>query len=173
MMGESIIDNRIWISKAHHPAAVMYVAPFISNKVICCVRNPLDIFPSWASFLNTGNHSVKAEFDFEKSYPDWWNWFVRHYAKFIRWYFDTLINDTEVKKLNPIYFVRYEDVVKDMEKEMTGMMEFLLDLDTLEGTNAQRRIREQQAKGKAASQPYQTKATTGIPNVHKHRYTEE
>jgi hypothetical protein len=53
------------------------------------------------------------------------------------------------------------------------LFEFLLDVEDLEGTNANRRIDEFAAKGKEASQSYQTKTTTGVPNAHSKRYTPE
>ena len=47
-----------------------------------------------------------------------------------RW-FEMIIDHTDRQKLNPIYFVRYEDLVDDMEGPTMGIMEYLLDLDTL------------------------------------------
>jgi hypothetical protein len=37
---------------------------------------------------------------------------------------------------NPIYIVRYEDLVTNPGPELEGIMKFLLDLDDLKGTNA-------------------------------------
>jgi len=76
LKGEYIADDRVWIVKAHHPGLMPKCLPFVSNKVLCCVRNPLDIFPSYANFANTMTHSVKLPFDVDKAYPVWWDWFV-------------------------------------------------------------------------------------------------
>ena len=36
---------------------------------------------------------------------------------------------------NPIYFLRFEDLLVDAAHELEGLFRFLLDLKTLEGTN--------------------------------------
>lgn len=41
---------------------------------------------------------------------------------------------------NPIYIVRFEDLLANPKSELEGIYKFLLDLDSLEGTNAQRRL---------------------------------
>ena len=57
LLGEGMVDDRVWIVKAHHPFRLWQSVPFTSHKVICCVRNPLDVFPSYASMANTLSHS--------------------------------------------------------------------------------------------------------------------
>lgn len=58
LKGEYIADNRAWIIKAHHPMLLPGVIKFNSDKVICCVRNPLDVILSFASLGNTMSHSA-------------------------------------------------------------------------------------------------------------------
>ena len=53
MRGENIVDDRLWIIKSHHPKKLPGDLSFVSNKVICCVRNPLDVFPSLVQLINT------------------------------------------------------------------------------------------------------------------------
>lgn len=43
LKGEFIADDRAWIIKAHHPGNIPMNLSFVSNKVICCVRNPFDV----------------------------------------------------------------------------------------------------------------------------------
>ena len=88
-------------------------------------------------------------------------------------YFDKLIQDCVTDKKNPIYFCRYEDLVVDLVPPSKGVLEFMLEVEDLEGTNAMELLKAHAAKGKGASQVYETKATTGIPNAHVHRYTAE
>ena len=52
-------------------------------------------------------------------------------------------------------------------------MEFLLDLDDITGTNAERRVKDFCNLGKDATKSYKTKKTTGNPNSHLHRYSTE
>lgn len=56
--------------------------------------------------------------------------------------------------------------------ELEGLYKFLLEVDSLEGTNAQRRLEQIKAMGDAASSVYKKKSTTGKFNAHKHKYTE-
>ena len=81
LLGEGMVDDRVWIVKAHHPFRLWQSIPFTSHKVICCVRNPLDVFPSYASMCNTLSHSQKPEFEYEEEFPEWWDWFVKSQAE--------------------------------------------------------------------------------------------
>ena len=90
----------------------------------------------------------------------------------MRTYFDMLIKDCCTDNMNPIYFVRYEDMVIDMKEPTTGAMQYLLDLKDLSGSNAEVLLERLIAKGKGATQTYKLKTTTGVPNAHGHRYTE-
>ena len=64
MRGESIVDNRVWIKKTHWPNIMPGAGEFHSNKVICCVRNPLDVFVSIMNLACTFSHSAKLPFEF-------------------------------------------------------------------------------------------------------------
>jgi hypothetical protein len=135
------------------------------------VRNPLDVIQSFASFANVINHSIKPKYDFDTDYPEWWDFYVHWSVDTMTYYFDKLIEDCVKNKKNPIYFCRYEDLVVDLVGPSKGVLEFLLDVEDLEGTNAMELLIAHAAKGKGASQVYQTKSTTGVANAHAHRYT--
>lgn len=44
--GEEVLDDRIWIAKTHFPNRYPWDIEYYTNKTVCCVRNPLDIFAS-------------------------------------------------------------------------------------------------------------------------------
>lgn len=69
--------------------------------------------------------------------------------------------------------MRYEDLVSNPKPELEGIMKYLLDLDDLTGTNAQRRVDEVIGMGAAASSTYKLKSTTGKFNVARAKYTDE
>jgi hypothetical protein len=50
--------------------------------------------------------------------------------------------------------VRYEDLVADIRKPTKDLMEFVLEIDSIQGTNAERRIDAQAELGSAASAVY-------------------
>jgi hypothetical protein len=74
---------------------------------------------------------------------------------------------------NPMYIVRYEDLISNREAELTGVMKFLLEMDDLSGTNVERRIKEAVAKSLESSQTYKLKPTTGKANTSVSKYTAE
>jgi len=65
MRGEGYIDGRVWIIKSPVVSPGLPLEPYSSNKVIMCVRNPLDVFPSMMQLLGTMSHSAKFEFEVE------------------------------------------------------------------------------------------------------------
>ena len=173
LKGEGICDDRIWIAKAHHPLYLPKVLEFTSHKVLMCVRHPLDVLPSYASLCNTLNHSAKPDWEWEEFCPEWWDGFVRQQTVTMKRYFDLLLRHCTKEGKNPIYICRYEDLVTQKKEELMGIFSFLLDVETLEGTNAERRIDQVIEMGAAASQTYKLKASTGKFNTHWKRYTPE
>ena len=55
-------------------------------------------------------------------------------------YFDILRNDYITNGANPLYIVRYEDLVLKPKETLMGLFAFLLGVEDLAGTNAERRI---------------------------------
>lgn len=53
----------------------------------------------------------------------------------------SLVKDA-LERAVPTLFVRFEDLVMDPEPELRSLMKFLLGVDDLTGTNAERRINE-------------------------------
>lgn len=69
-------------------------------------------------------------------------------------WFDKLFKDCIEDNLNPVYFCRYEDLIVNTEATTRGVLEFLLDLDDLKGTNAEMRLKEFVAKGNKSTITY-------------------
>ena len=92
MKGEGYIDENVWVIKSHHPMTVMpNQSTFSATKTFVCVRNPLDVFPSYAAFLNTMSHGNKPEFEPSSEHPEWWTWWVKNTASHMKRFFNTLI----------------------------------------------------------------------------------
>ena len=140
MKGEGYIDDNCWIVKAHHPMYVPMTTSFKANKVFMCVRNPLDVFPSYAAFANTFSHGNKPDFDILAEFPEWWTWWVKRQTQVMKRYFEIIRNDCITQGGNPLYMVRYEDLVLAPKETMMGLFSFLLGEKDITGTNAERRI---------------------------------
>jgi len=173
LKGEGHIGDNTWIVKSHHPFEIKLSEKFTSGKTFICVRHPLDVFPSFAALCNTISHGNKTEFEFYRDYPEYWEWFVTKQAKLMQRFFENLKRNCIKDGKNPLYIVRYEDLVTDPKETLMGLMSFLLEHKDLAGSNIERRIDEVVAKGSSAATTYKLKATTGKFDVHKEKYTPE
>jgi len=173
LKGESHIDDSVWIAKSHHPFFINGVSLLPSNKTFICIRNPLDVLPSYASLCSTLSHGNKPDYDFSVDYPEWWAWFIRKQVKNMKKFFEILIRHCNQDKRNPLYIVRYEDLVTDPKDTLMGLMSFLLEKQGLAGSNVERRIEQVLQQGSAAAQTYKLKATTGKFDVHRKKYSPE
>lgn len=172
MKGEDIVDGSVWVVKTHSPWCMADAPLFFSNKNIIIVRNPLDIVVSWLNLLAYGNHSWKAPFNYDEKFPNWWDWWVKDCVTLIKEWFKVTMEDAKMRKV-PTLWVRFEDLVTDPKPQLENIMKFMLGLDNLAGTNAERRVNEVIAKGKAATQTYTLKKTTHNFNYSEARYTKE
>jgi hypothetical protein len=64
-------------------------------------------------------------------------------------------------------------MIADKKSEVEKLFCFLLDLESLEGTNVQRQINKVMDEGQDLGKSYTLKKTTGVKNAHLHRYTPE
>jgi hypothetical protein len=61
MLGEQHVgSNSVWITKTHAP---MWNedSKFTADKNIVITRNPIEVFPSMASLINTSSHTLELE----------------------------------------------------------------------------------------------------------------
>ena len=151
---EEITDSTVWVYKSHDPEQKWKSKRAVCNKVICCVRNPFDQIPSSAQFGATKAQSGSIN---EKlsDFPEQWNTFLRGGAQTCHDYHEKLMADVPQKV--PIYYIRYEDLRVDPQTTLEGLFCFILNLQSLEGTNIQRRIKHVCDQGHAATVSYAQK----------------
>lgn len=172
MAGEEIVDDSVWIAKTHTPWIMPDSPSFLCNKIICIVRNPLDTNLSWLHLVAMNNHATKSPFDYETTYPIYFDWWVKDCVTYINNWMLTMMREAKFRKV-PIIFIRFEDLVKDSEPWLYQTMKFLLGKSDLTNTNAERRIKEVLAMGTEATQAYALKTSTKMKNANVHRYTPE
>ena len=95
------------------------------------MRNPLDVFPSYAGMVNTVNHAAKPEWEWERDYPEWWDWWIKIKVDHMKKFYDTMIKQCIEEGKNPIYFLRYEDLVTSKKDILMGLFSFLLETKDL------------------------------------------
>jgi len=76
MKGEDIVDDTVWIVKTHSPWVMIYAPKFKAQKVMCVLRNPLDVIVSWMNLVHTGVHNLKISYEVEKDYPVWFQFYI-------------------------------------------------------------------------------------------------
>ena len=176
MKGETHKDDNIWICKSHYPMiapADAKTPPFLANKTFMVVRNPFDVIHSYTQLMNTFTHDAVVEFDYLQDHPEWWHNWVKMNARKIKWFFDTIQKQFIDEAQNPIYFVRYEDLVLNRKDTLMGLFSFLLGKKDLKGTNMERRIDKIVSMGLAGSKSYALKSTTGKFNIHINKFPPE
>ena len=87
-------------------------------------------------------------------------------------YYETMIKHCCVQGRNPIYFVRYEDLVASKKDTLMGLFSFLLETKDMDDTNCERRIDSVVNEGERTGITYKLKSTTGKFDAHRYRYTE-
>lgn len=105
---------------------------------------------SWLNLLCMANHNTKAPFNYSKEYPEWWDWWVKDCTKYYKQWFKCVMHEAKMREV-PTLFIRFEDLVSNPEPELVKIMRFMTQLKDLDGTNAERRIKEVIAKGKKAT----------------------
>ena len=166
-------DDNCWIVKSHHPFDIKLSEQNTVSKTFICVRHPLDVFPSYAALTQTMSHGNKTDYDLAIEYPEWWAWFVKKRADQMKKFFEILIRHCNVDKRQPLYIVRYEDLVMAPKDTLMGLMSFLLEKKDLAGSNMERRIDAVIAKGSSAATTYKLKESSGKFDTHKAKYNAE
>jgi len=66
-------------------------------------------------------------------------------------FFEILIRHCTTEGRQPLYIVRYEDIVTHPKETLMGLMSYLLEKKDLSGTNVERRIEQIVAQGSSAA----------------------
>ena len=159
MKGEDIVDDTVWIVKTHTPWIMPEAPVFFCNKIICIIRNPIDVIISFLHLFSLGNHVQTSPFEYHERHPKWWDWWVHLCTKRMANWYRTLLRDAKMKSL-PVLFTRFEDLTQNPKEELENIMTFLCNRKDIKGTNAERRVMEVLAKGKDATVLYQLKDNT-------------
>ena len=101
----------------------------------------MDVFHSYASLFATLSHGNKPKFSFNEMFPEWWADYVKEETDRMRRFFETIRKDCNPENGgHPLYIVRYEDLILKPKATIKGLFAFLLGVEDLTGTNAERRI---------------------------------
>ena len=121
--GEGITDGRVWIQKTHFPYKFPYQYPFNTQVVLCCVRNPMDVFVSQFIQLCTMTHNKNTIEDFTQ-FPQW-KLHIEQEVKIWRYWNEYWIAKAREQAV-PIYFFRFEDLLENPESELNTILSLAL-----------------------------------------------
>ena len=132
--GEGLMDSRAWIKKSHYPMKFHFMKGFESEIAVICTRNPRDISPSLFYLCFTVTHvvSFKEKLVDAPMWEFWKNFQRRCTESWHTWhnYWVDMAKSTN----KPIYFFRFEDVLANPRKELRNLMQFVLGVESIEGT---------------------------------------
>jgi hypothetical protein len=94
--------------------------------------------------------------DFGKDFPEIWGEKVKKVSECFNAYHAKLF--MEVQGSAPIHYIRYEDLVTKPQEVLEGMFCFLLEKESVEGLNIQRRIKTAVEAGSKGASAYEMKA---------------
>jgi len=129
--GEGIVDNRIWINKTHFPYRLPYDTEYSTNVILCCVRNPLDVFVSQFVQLCSMTHNKSINENFHTDYPEW-DWMVKQETKIWKKWHRYWIDKASSLEV-PVLFFRFEDLMSDTKGTLEEIFAFALGKESIEG----------------------------------------
>lgn len=131
--GEDVTDDTVWICKTHYPSPVYKGKETDFNKVLCCVRQPMDTLASLMHFFVTFTMDKPIHGEYEKEHPEFWEKFVKEQTDHFKKFHEIVVRDAKEKKA-PFYFIRYEDLLENPREIIEKIYCFFLNVESIEGT---------------------------------------
>lgn len=166
MVGEHIVDDRVWITRTTYPIRKGENESFHNfdcNKVLMLVRNPVDVLLAKMHAQVSGTRTKQIDIDFAE-HPQFVSDHVEAAVQ------EALaINNEAFKHFRerdvPIFFVKFEQLVAEPQKSLEDIFKFLLDCKDIENTVVQRRIKEVVELGAETRQPYDVESNPPKPSM--------
>lgn len=167
--GESIADDKVWILKTHFPEWAPPHLKISATKSVVVVRNPLDVAVSMFQMGVTQTHTKSCNNEINKEFEEDWEWMVKNRSEAWNFFYEYWLDLAKNKNV-PVYFVRFEDLLTNPAYECKLALEFLLGVESFEGTYMEQRI-EQCLSGEGSGVVY--KPRSGKFNANLKYYNEE
>lgn len=126
--GEGLVDKRVWVVKTHYPERYGKTK-FYAERAILLVRNPMDCITSLYNMVATGSHNRSIEDNDFNKFPKVWSDFVQQDITVWKDFHDFWL-DAKI----PVHIIRYEDIVKTPESTLKSLLQFILNVESIEGT---------------------------------------
>lgn len=130
-------EDYVWVTKTHYPLFSDKPVDKM-DKIIYISRNPIEVGPSFSPLMISSSHSVVTEKPINE-HTEYWQFWAKWCAKEIAKFHADMVKQSEV---TPTFFVRYEDLREDPKPYLAKMFAFMLDVDSIEGTVIEARLKE-------------------------------
>lgn len=171
LIGEEIVDDRVWIIKSHHPIRI-FSLNYNANKIVYLTRNPFDILASKVNFFVSMTHSKSIVNDLPKEDPEFFDAFFREALAEIKDYMEDMMQ--EIKSRNvPCVFLKFEELRNEPRESLREVFSFLLDIDDITGTVIEKRIDDVIAMGHSATVAYKLKPKPKAYKTARDMFTKE
>ena len=121
--------------KTHYPERYGKTK-FYAERTILLVRNPLDSITSLFNMVCTGSHNRSISDPDYKTFNRQWGEFIEQDITVWKDFHDFWLN----AKI-PVYIIRYEDIVANPEPTLKGLLEFILNVEDISGTNVEQYLK--------------------------------
>jgi len=121
--------DEIWITKSHFPNRIVETNKYECEKIVCLVRNPIDVVPSYLNLFGLASHSAVSKKPWNQ-YPVWPQ-AVKSITRYWNYY------HTEIRKQankTPTFYVTYEELIVNPIPLMSDLFCFMLDVESIKGT---------------------------------------
>ena len=140
-----------------------------------CTRYEVDCLVSFFYLIYCQTHGLAFNNNLteEPLYTKWLEFQQRSSDGYSKWY-EYWLNIAENTE-RPVFFFRFEDVVKDPAKELKEVFRFILGMESIEGTVIEKRVDEVAAWSQEQNQTYKprTAASTAANKNLKHYKQEQ
>ena len=161
-------EDSVWVTKTHYPAFKDNF-PFEVDKVVCVVRNPIDVIPSLASLFGLLSHTLVPEKSWNK-YTCWSDLFYYFHYSWVD-YHNVL---REQAKHTPTFFLTYEELMVNPVPLVKDLYCFLFDVESVDGTILEDRIVSVVGQGSMQNNAaYKLKAQAGQLYRSAHLYSSD
>ena len=106
--------------------------------MIVIVRNPIDVIASCAGLFLSKSHTFEFENNLPDEFPEWWDGWVTAFCENIKTSQEFAIKN--IASQIPTYVLRYEDLKTNPVPVLKEMFRFLLNVESIEGTDVEKRI---------------------------------
>jgi hypothetical protein len=126
LVGEAAVQtNMVQFVKTHYPERLGSPA-FPANRAVLLVRNPYDAIESYYNLMVTNTHTTSISEEQRQKYQKDWDAMVLKEVQVWKQFHEYWLSQDI-----PLLVVRYEDLIRDTDKVMTKVLQFVLEVKNM------------------------------------------